>query len=119
MVCRSARNVVVTIMALLLLGSCGRAIAVDPAATLSFPTVTLAPGFASPVPGAGDTIPRIAPQEAWERLQAGEAVAFVDTRSVSEYQAAHIVGAISLPAAETAQRWDELPRDSLLVFYCT
>lgn len=103
----------------LLLGGCRQTLPSEPSPTASFPTVTLAPGFVSPVARGSSEIPRIAPQEVWQRQEAGERVTIIDTRSAEEYRMEHITGAISLPASEMEQRWSELARDSLLVFYCT
>ena len=67
-------------------------------------------------PNAED-IPRISAQDLWERLQAGEAVLVVDTRSLASFEIKHITGAVSMPMGEISQRIDELPRDSLIAFY--
>ena len=68
---------------------------------------------------AADDIPRIAVDELWQRLQAGEAIVVVDARGADDYQLQHIAGAINMPSAEVTQRAGELPKDKLLVFYCT
>jgi hypothetical protein len=63
-----------------------------------------------------DDVQRIAPATAMELLNSGEAV-LIDARSAAAFEAAHASGAISLPAAEAAARFDELPRGKSLVFY--
>jgi hypothetical protein len=40
-----------------------------------------------------------------------------DTRSAEEYQTLHAAGAISLPEADVAARYGELPADEALIFY--
>lgn len=82
------------------------------------PTMPTARPTPSKAPSPAE-IPRIQVQELWERLQAGEAIVIVDVRSQKEYEQEHIAGAISLPLEELARRAAELPRDRLLVFYCT
>ncbi len=42
----------------------------------------------------------------------------IDTRSQKEYQEEHIVGAISLPASEIDNRYNELARDKEIITYC-
>jgi 3-mercaptopyruvate sulfurtransferase SseA len=91
------------------------------------PQTTARPGSAgatvvtpSALPTAvGADIPRISVSDLWKRLEGGEAVVIVDTRSLESYNTQHIAGAISMPEAEVTQRAGELPANSLIVFYCT
>ena len=83
------------------------------------PTAPVARPTPSPKTPSPAEIPRIQARELWERLQAGEAIVVVDVRSREEYAQEHIAGALSLPLSELSQRAAELPRDRLLVFYCT
>jgi hypothetical protein len=62
------------------------------------------------------TLQRIPPQEAFDALQAGEAVLY-DVRIADAYSAEHAEGAISLPESEAIARIGELPGDRLLIFY--
>jgi hypothetical protein len=62
------------------------------------------------------TLQRIAPQDAFDALQAGEAVLY-DVRIADAYNAEHAEGAISLPESEAVARIGELPADRLLIFY--
>jgi adenylyltransferase/sulfurtransferase len=64
-------------------------------------------------------VPRITPQELKERLDSGEAILVVDSRSPLEFEAEHIAGAISVPSSEVESRLDEFPRDQEIVLYCT
>jgi rhodanese-related sulfurtransferase/DNA-binding transcriptional ArsR family regulator len=50
-------------------------------------------------------------------LYAGEAV-LIDVRPSIEFQAGHIVGALSVPIGELPQRLDTLPKDKTIVAYC-
>jgi len=111
-----ARGVLVIILIILLTG-CREAVSTGPFPTSSYPTVTYAPRSNSPVLPNAD-VPRIAPTEVLQRLQAGEVITIVDTRSAAVYEIEHILGAVNLPEAEVEQRWTELPQDGLLVFYC-
>ncbi len=65
-------------------------------------------------------IPRISPHEVAERLDGGERVAFVDARSAHAYEAAseQLPGSIRLSPDDPSPA-PELPRDTLIVSYCT
>src|ERR1043165_389809 len=61
---------------------------------------------------------RINVAELKQKLDAGEAVVY-DTRAKTAYDQEHIKGALSMPSNEVATRAGELPKDKLIVFYCT
>ena len=61
---------------------------------------------------------RITVAELKQKLDAGEAVVY-DTRAKTSYDQEHIKGALSMPSNEVANRTGELPKDKLIVFYCT
>ena len=61
-----------------------------------------------------DDVSRISPAKAKALVDDGQAV-LVDTRSVSQYQALHAAGAISIPEEQTASRAGELPQDGEIV----
>lgn len=63
-------------------------------------------------------VPRMALQEAQQRLEQGQAV-LVDVRDKALYDKSHAAGAISIPEAEMAARLNELPRDQEIILYCT
>jgi len=65
-----------------------------------------------------DTATRITVAELKQKLDAGDAVVY-DTRAKTAYDQEHIKGALSMPSGEVAQRAGELPKDKLIVFYCT
>lgn len=56
-------------------------------------------------------------QELLRRTRSGDTV-ILDTRPVTEYEAGHIAGAISVPVADLRRRLRELPRDKQFVAYC-
>lgn len=55
--------------------------------------------------------------ELLRRARSGDVV-ILDTRPVTEYEAGHIAGAISVPVADLRRRLKELPRDKHYVAYC-
>ena len=61
---------------------------------------------------------RIPVEEAWSRYEAGTAV-IVDVRPLEDYQTLHAANALSLPLAEIADRYPELPQDKEILTYCT
>jgi hypothetical protein len=87
------------------------------------------PESASPAddPGsAATTAAEEAAEAAVPRIQLADAVAklgqpsvlFVDARSLSDFDASHIKGAVSLPVGEVEARLGELPPDKEIIFYC-
>jgi 3-mercaptopyruvate sulfurtransferase SseA len=66
-----------------------------------------------------DEVPRMAPSVLKNRLDAGDNILVVDSRSKAEYDELHIPGAISIPLSDLEARMDELPHDQDIVFYCT
>ncbi len=80
------------------------------------PTVspTAAPRSDIPLPEAR----RITIEELRAALQRNEAVV-VDVRSETPYQDGHIRGAILIPEGQIAERASELPRNKMIVTYCS
>ncbi len=64
---------------------------------------------------------RITVDELQERLDTGEPVFFIDTRSPDAWRAAdsQIAGSRRIPPDDVADRLDEIPGDRLIVTYCT
>ena len=62
---------------------------------------------------------RITPQDLYSRLEAGEGIIVVDARASAAYRQQHIENALSIPLAELEARYQELPKDKEIVFYCT
>ena len=50
-------------------------------------------------------------------LDAGNEVMFVDVRSQEEYLDRHIKGAVSIPLNSLPERYQEIPRQRLVVLY--
>ena len=61
---------------------------------------------------------RISGEEARQAVAKGEAV-LVDVRAKESFEGQHAKGAISLPLSELASRAGELPKDKLVITYCT
>jgi rhodanese-related sulfurtransferase len=62
--------------------------------------------------------PRISGEEAVTLAAKGEAVV-VDVRAKLAWDGSHAEGALSIPSAEIGTRLAELPKDKLIVAYCT
>lgn len=63
--------------------------------------------------------PRITPAEAQARMAHGERIVLVDVRPTEAYKHEHIDGAISAPWRDLSKGFGLLPRDRLLLLYCT
>lgn len=61
---------------------------------------------------------RISVADAREALAKGTAV-LVDVRAAESYAAGHAKGAVSIPVDQVAARASELPKDKLIITYCT
>ena len=65
-----------------------------------------------------DDIRRVTVSELRDMLEQNKAVA-VDVRGTEAYRQEHIKGAVDIPENELKSRSGELPKDKLLVFYCS
>ncbi len=65
-----------------------------------------------------DGVRRITPTELRDMLARNEAVV-VDVRNEDAYATAHIKNAKLIPETEVAKRSDELPKNKLIVTYCS
>lgn len=61
-------------------------------------------------------VARITPAEAHDLMEKGKAI-IVDVRGDVSYRIGHIKGALWMP--DVAQRTKELPRDKLIITYCS
>ena len=61
---------------------------------------------------------RVTVAELKDMLAKNEAVV-IDVRNEDSYKAAHIKGAKLIPEVEVVKRSDELPKDKLIVTYCS
>lgn len=64
-----------------------------------------------------DGVRRITAFELNEALNKGQAVV-VDVRNDAAYKQARIKGAILIPVTEVSNRFNQLPRDKMIVTYC-
>jgi hypothetical protein len=79
---------------------------------------SLTPQPQSDAPAVQETARRISVAEARQALAKGEAV-LVDVRPKESYDASHAQGAMSLPLSDLGSRAGELPKDKLVITYCT
>jgi len=92
--------------------------------TPSSPVAIVRAGTPAPF-GTPDTViggpepPIITPAELKAQLDRGEPVVIVDGRSPADFAQGHLNGALSIPAGEISERYQELPKDRLIVFYCS
>jgi len=68
--------------------------------------------------GVEDTVDNITPEKAKQLMDAGEKLVFIDMRPVKEYQQSRLPGARSVPIAEVANRFNEIPKSGRVVLYC-
>jgi rhodanese-related sulfurtransferase len=64
---------------------------------------------------------RITIEETRKRMESGEQVLFVDVRNDKDWGASDVrlPGAVRVPLAQLEQRVGELPRDRIVIAYCT
>jgi 3-mercaptopyruvate sulfurtransferase SseA len=67
---------------------------------------------------ASDDVRRVTPDEVRDLLKQNKAV-LVDVRDKNTYNAGHIKGALSIPFGEIGERAKELPRDKMILAYCS
>ena len=67
---------------------------------------------------ASDNVKRVTTKELETMLKEGTAIV-VDVRSKAMYDAGHIRGAKLLPVTEIGNRAGELPKDKMIVTYCS
>lgn len=65
-----------------------------------------------------DGVRRVTPTELQAMLSRDEAVV-IDVRNQEAYNTAHVRGAKLIPESEVAKRSDELPKNKLIVTYCS
>jgi len=63
-------------------------------------------------------IPRINVYEVKKKLDAGSNIVIVDSRHTTEYEAVHIVGAISIPEEEMSEPYSNLDSYDWIITYC-
>jgi 3-mercaptopyruvate sulfurtransferase SseA len=72
----------------------------------------------APAAATQETARRISATEALQAMAKGEAV-LVDVRPKDSYDASHAQGAISIPLSDIGSRAGELPKNKLVITYCT
>jgi len=68
--------------------------------------------------GVEDTVDSLPVERAKQLLDAGEKLIFVDLRPTKEFQQNRLPGARSIPLAEVANRFNEIPKSGRVVLYC-
>jgi rhodanese-related sulfurtransferase len=68
--------------------------------------------------GVEDTVESVTPERAKQLLDAGEKLFFIDLRPVKEFQQNRLPGARSIPIAELANRYNEIPKSGRVILYC-
>ena len=89
-----------------------------PSKTPSLTPQAAAPAEKTPAAATEETARRIKVDEARQALAQGKAV-LVDVRNKEAYDGSHAQGAISLPLSDLGSRAGELPKDKLVITYCT
>ena len=84
----------------------------------SLANAPLSPSKSAATPVHGDGIKRVTKDELRDELAKGTAIV-VDVRPAQSYQQAHIKGAIHIPLEQVGARSGELPRDKMIVTYCS
>jgi|SRR5947209_3600290 len=73
----------------------------------------------SPTPNVpSDNVRRVTLVELRDALDKGTTIV-VDTRDPASYKSSHIKGSINIPLNDVANRIKELPRDKMIVAYCS
>lgn len=65
-----------------------------------------------------DNVPRVTIAELRDMLEQQKAVV-VDVRGDTAYEQEHIKGALDIPESQLGGRLNELPKDKLIVLYCS
>lgn len=91
----------------------------DPIDSLGQETAITTQTKENPIPQVRSKVPRITAKELKSRLDSGEDILIIDTRTRSFYDSSHIAGSIQILGPEIAEHLDELPRDVDIVLYCT
>jgi hypothetical protein len=80
----------------------------------SEPTPTATSAMQTPEDG----VRRITPAEAREAVDKGKAI-IIDVRGEASYDAGHVKGARLIPVNDIGTRASELPRDKMIITYCS
>ena len=108
----------ITLASLAFLVAIGGLVACNSNETLLSQAPKTAPTPQQPAPSPADNARRIKAAELHDLWEKGD-VFIIDTRSESAYKDEHIKGSVSMPTGTVLTRLDELPRNKLIVAYCT
>ena len=109
---------VVTLTALAFLVAIGGLVACNSNETLLSQTPKTSTSPQPPAASPADEARRITAAELHDLYQKGD-VLIIDTRAEPAYKDEHIKGSISIPAGTVLGRIDELPKNKMIVAYCT
>ncbi|MDQ3817503.1 MAG: rhodanese-like domain-containing protein [Acidobacteriota bacterium] len=85
---------------------------------ISVAALILLCALAGAVAGQDDGVRRIAPTDARQAFDSGKAI-IIDVRDEASYKAGHVKGARWIPINEIDSRIKELPRDKMIITYCS
>ena len=68
--------------------------------------------------GVEDSVDNLPADRVKQLLDAGEKLTFIDMRPAKEYQQTRLPGAKSMPIAEVANRFSEIPKTGRVILYC-
>jgi len=68
--------------------------------------------------GVEDSVDNLPADRVKQLLDAGEKLTFIDMRPAKEYLQTRLPGAKSMPIAEVANRFSEIPKTGRVVLYC-
>jgi 3-mercaptopyruvate sulfurtransferase SseA len=108
----------ITLASLLFLVAIGGLIACNSNETMLAQAPKASPTPQQPAPPPADNARRISAEELHKLWEKGD-VLIIDTRAESAYKDEHIKGSISMPTGTVLARIDELPRNKMIVAYCT
>ncbi len=109
---------IITLAFLALLVAIGGLVACNSNETMLAQSPKSSPTPQQPAPPPADNARRIKAAELHDLYEKG-AVVIIDTRAEPAYKDEHIKGSISMPTGTVLGRIDELPRNKMIVAYCT
>ena len=68
--------------------------------------------------GVEDTVDTLPVEKVKQLIDGGEKLTFIDLRPAKDFQEKRIPGARSIPLAEVASRFNEIPKSGRVVLYC-
>src|SRR6266550_3152670 len=82
------------------------------------PKIATAPAQQTAPVQSSDNVRRITPAELKDEIARNDVV-IIDVRGEAAYKTGHIKGSRLIPATEILAHVDELPRDKMIVTYCS